>query len=136
MIQLLSVSLLNELLMAFEMECKMIGPGKGTFTMGALERFDASVLTVVTGELIRTGKLPSASFPSTFIWLLPSVGPQMSLEVRALRIHLTAARISATVSTLVLLWFHKGTEDVVHSHGVLEVGCRLSSVVVRNAVNW
>jgi len=136
MLQLFSVSLLYQLLMAFKMESKMIGPGKGTLTVGALERLDSSMLAVVTGQLIGTGKLPGASFPCTFVWLLPSVGPQMGLEVRALCVHLAAARVGATMGTFVLLWLHKGAEDVVHSHGVLEVGCGLSSVVVRNAIGW
>lgn len=135
MLQLFSVSLLNQSLMAFEMKCKMVRPGKGTFAVGTFERLDASVLAVVTGELIRAGKLPSTSLPCTFVWLLPSVSPQMGFEVRTLCVHLTAARIGATVGTLVLLWLHKGTEDVVHSHWVLKVWCRLSSVVVRNTVS-
>ena len=81
MLQLLSAVHNVKLLMAFQMKGEVIRPGEGTLTVGALERLDASVLAVVTGQLIRAGKLPGASLPGTFIWLLPSVGPQVSLEV-------------------------------------------------------
>lgn len=82
MLQLLSaVHVLLYLLMAFQMKGEVIRPGKGTLAVRTLERLDASVLAVVTGQLVRTGKLPGTSLPGTLVWLLSSVGPQVSLQV-------------------------------------------------------
>ena len=81
MLQLLSAVHNVQLLMAFQMKGEMIRSGEGTLTVRTLEGLDASVLAVVAGQLIRAGKFPGAPLPGTFVWLLPSVGPQMGFEV-------------------------------------------------------
>lgn len=82
MLQLLSaVHSSNMLLMTFQMKGEMVRPGKGSLAMGTLKWLNASVLAVVTGQLIRASEFPGASFPGTLVWLLSSVGPQMGLEV-------------------------------------------------------
>jgi len=82
----------------------MVGPGKGSLTMRALEGLDASVLPHVPSQLVRPGKLPAAALPVALVGLLPRVGPLVRLEVGALRVHFAAARVAAAVNSLVALW--------------------------------
>jgi len=48
----------------------------------ALEWSVAGVLAVVTGELIRTGELPAATFPIAMVGLLTGMGAHVCLEMR------------------------------------------------------
>ena len=54
----------------------------------ALERLGSSMLTIVTGQFIWSGKLPATTFPRAFIRLLSRVRPLVCLQVRALGVHL------------------------------------------------
>ena len=100
----------------------MVRSSKGSLAVGALEGLHSGVLAHVTGQLIRAGKLPVAPFPVALVWFLPSVGPLVSLEVRALGVHLGAARVGTAMHTFVAL----GLGIVIHSIDQL-VGTVLSS---------
>jgi len=56
--------------MAFHMEGEMVGPGEGALAQMALERSVSGVLAEVTGQLIRTSKLPAATIPAAMVGLL------------------------------------------------------------------
>ncbi len=81
----------------------MIRTSKSTITVLTFERFNSSVLTIVTGELVRTGKLPITAFPCTFVGFFAGVGALVGFEVRALGIDFGTARISTTMDSLVPL---------------------------------
>ena len=71
--------------------------------MWTLERLDPGVLPHVSGQLIRSCKLPVAALPGTLVRLFPSVRSLVCLEVRAFGVHFVAARVGAAVDTLVSL---------------------------------
>lgn len=79
--------------MPLHVQGEVVRPGERSVTALALERAVARVFSVVTCEFIGSGKLPPAAFPVTVIRLLACVGSQMRLEVRALGVGFTAARI-------------------------------------------
>lgn len=56
--------------MAFHMEGEMVGPGEGALAQMALEGSVSGVLAEVTGQFIRTGKLPATTFPAAMVGLL------------------------------------------------------------------
>ena len=64
----------------------------------ALEWLGSSMLTIVTGQLIRSGKLPATTFPRAFIRLLSRVRPLVGLQVRTLGVHLVAVGKVALVN--------------------------------------
>lgn len=94
----------------------MIRSGESSLAVLALERLDARVLPHVAGQLVRAGKLPAAPLPVALVRFLPSVRALVCLEVGALRVHFVAARVGATMHSLVSL---RGLGIVVH--GVHEV---------------
>ena len=57
-------------LMPFHVKSQMVGSGKTTSAIVALEWFGSRVFPIMPGELIRTGKAPFASIPWTPIRLL------------------------------------------------------------------
>ncbi len=81
----LSKMILN---MSFHVQRQVITSGKGTFTQMTFEWFHASVLAVVTCELVWAGKPPGTSLPGTAVGLLTSVGPLVSLQMRTLCVNL------------------------------------------------
>lgn len=52
------------------MQGEVVGPRKGAVALGAAERFDSRVLAKMPGQLIGTGKAPSAALPGTVVGLL------------------------------------------------------------------
>lgn len=56
--------------MAFHMEGEMVRPGEGALAQMALEGSVSGVLAEVTGQFIRTGKLPATTFPAAMVGLL------------------------------------------------------------------
>ncbi len=87
--------------------------------MGALEWFDSSVLSHVSCELIRACKFPCAAFPRALVRFFSSMGPLVGLEVRALGVDLVAARIAATVDSLVPLWLGIVIDSVYKIIGIV-----------------
>ena len=81
----------------------MIGAGKRSFAVLALERLHARVLAHVASEFVRAGKLPRATLPVALVGLFPGVGPLMGFKVGALGVDLVAARVGAAVDALVPL---------------------------------
>lgn len=53
----------------FLVQSQMIGPGETSLAMATLERFGASVLAVMAGQLVRPGKAPAAADPFTLVRL-------------------------------------------------------------------
>lgn len=53
----------------FLVQRQMVGPGETSLAMATLERFGASVLAVVAGQLVRSGKAPAAADPFAFVRL-------------------------------------------------------------------
>lgn len=51
----------------------MVRPGEGALAQVALEGSVPGVFTEMTGQLIRTGELPPAAFPTAVVWLLTYV---------------------------------------------------------------
>ena len=47
-----------------------------------LEGLGARVFSIMSGQLVRSGKFPCAAFPGTFVGLFARMGPLVSLEVR------------------------------------------------------
>ncbi len=89
--------------MSLEVQGQVVRSSKSPLAVGTLEGLHSRVLAHVTGQLIRTGKLPVAALPVALVWFLPGVGPLVGFEVRALGVHLGAARVGAAVHTLVAL---------------------------------
>lgn len=59
------------------------------------ERLRTRVLPCVSSQLIAPREGPGTSWPRAGVWLLPRVGASVCLQVRALCVHLQAARILA-----------------------------------------
>lgn len=84
----------------------MVRTSKSSFTVLTFEGFYTSVLTIVTGQFIRSCKLPDTTFPGTLVWFFSGVSTLVSLEVGALCVNLAATGISTTMDSLVSLrWF-------------------------------
>ena len=75
----------------------MIASGELLLTRRTLEWLSSSMLPIVPGKLVRPGELPMAIVPRADVRLFSSVGPLMSLEMRALGIHLVAVLLIAAV---------------------------------------
>lgn len=56
--------------MAFHMEGEVVRSGEGALAQMALEGSVSGVLAEVTGQFIRTGKLPATTFPAAMVGLL------------------------------------------------------------------
>ena len=82
----------------------MVGTGESTVAHLATERLHSCVLTVVAGELVRTGKSPLATFPVTDVWFLSGVRTEVRLEVGALTVELVASLVWALVHLLAFSW--------------------------------
>ena len=54
----------------------------------AFKRLCPRMFPVVSGQLIRPGKLPVASFPSALVRLLSGMGAEVGLQVGTLGVHL------------------------------------------------
>ena len=81
----------------------MVGASKGALTQLTFEGALSRMFTVMAGELVRPGKLPAAALPAAVVGFLTSVGTEVSLEVRALGVHLLAILIGAGVDDGALL---------------------------------
>jgi len=53
----------------FLVQRQMVGPGETSLAVATLERFGASVLAVMAGQLVRPGKAPAAADPLAFVRL-------------------------------------------------------------------
>ena len=82
----------------------MVRSGERSLAVGALERFHSGVFAHVSGEFVRPCEFPRAALPGALVRFLPSVGPLVGLEVRALCVDLVAAGVGAAVHPLVPLW--------------------------------
>lgn len=90
--------------MAFHVEGEMVGPGEGALTQVALEGSVSGVLAEVTGQFIRTGKLPSATFPIAMVRLLACMRSVVRLQVRTFCVGFATSRKSASVSRRPFPW--------------------------------
>lgn len=95
--ELASLLLIPWSLMALHMKGQMIGSGEAAVTMGTFERLAARVFSIMTGQFIGSREAPFASIPGAFVWLLPCVGPQVSLQVRRFSVYFFAAIILTLV---------------------------------------
>lgn len=69
--------------MSLHVKRQMIGPTKRPLTQVTTERFLAGVFPIMPGQLVRPGKLPSASLPGTLIWFLTCVRSFVRFQMRA-----------------------------------------------------
>ena len=83
--------------MPLHVKREVVGPREGPLTEPTLEGTVAGVFAVVTGQLIRTCKLPSTALPAALIRFLPRVRAEMRLEVRGLGVGFAARRVGARV---------------------------------------
>ena len=74
--------------MSLHVKSQMVGPGEGSLTQLAVERFVPGVFPLVPGQLVRPGKPPAAVLPLADVRLLPGVGPLVSLQMTALSVNL------------------------------------------------
>ena len=74
--------------MSLHVQAQVITPGESSVTKVTFEGFAPGVFAVVSGQLIRSGKLPVTSLPAAEVRLLPGVGPLVGLEVTALGVNL------------------------------------------------
>jgi hypothetical protein len=84
--------------MTLHVQRKVVRARERPLAQSALERAVASVLAVVTSQLIRAGELPTAALPAALVRLLARVCAEVRLQVRRLRIRLGTPRICARVS--------------------------------------
>lgn len=84
----------------FLVQRQMVGPGETSLAVATLERFGASVLAVMAGQLVRPGKAPAAADPLAFVRLFAGMRSEVSFQVRTLRVHLLTAGILALVYLL------------------------------------
>ena len=80
----------------------MVRARESLVTESAGERFLPGMTPIVSGKLVRPPKGPVASLPRTAERFLPRVDATVSLEVGALGIHLSAARMITAVHLLEL----------------------------------
>ena len=92
----------------------MIGSSEGSVTVWALKWLNSSVFSEMSCEFVGTSEFPAAALPTALVWFFTSVGPLVSLEVRALGVNLVTARIGAAVHTLVSLWGFGIVVDSIH----------------------
>lgn len=88
---------------ALHVKGKVIGSRKGPFTKSTLERSVSGVLPCVSGELVRSGKLPATTFIRADVGFLASVSSKVSLEMRRLGVGLGTALVRAVVDDLLPL---------------------------------
>lgn len=81
----------------FHVQRQVIGPGESPVTQPALKRPVAGVFAEVPGQLVGSGKLPTAPVPIALVRFLARVRPKMRLEVRTLCVRFAASRVSARV---------------------------------------
>lgn len=60
--------------MPFLVKRQMVGPGETSLAVATLEWFGASVLAVMAGQLVRSGKAPAAADPFAFVRLFACNG--------------------------------------------------------------
>ena len=77
--------------MSLHVQAQVITPGESSVTKVTFEGFAPGVFAVVSGQLIRSGKLPVTALPATAVRLLTSVGSLVGLQVAALRVDLYLA---------------------------------------------
>ena len=58
------------------------------------------MLPIMSRELVRTGKSPSAALPRASVWFFTGVRALVSLKVRALGVNLAATLVVALVDPL------------------------------------
>ena len=78
--------------MSFHVKGQVITSGKSSFTQVALEGLHARVLSVVSGQLVRPGKLPVTAVPGAGVRLLARVRSLVRLQVGALGVNLKKKR--------------------------------------------
>ena len=74
--------------MSLHVQAQVITPGESSVTKVTFEGFAPGVFAVVSGQLIRSGKLPVTSLPAAEVRLLPGVSPLVGLQVTALGVNL------------------------------------------------
>jgi hypothetical protein len=82
---------------SLHVQAQVITASKSSVTQMTFEGFAARVFAMMSGELVRSGELPVTSLPAAQVGLLPSVGPLVGLEVRALGVNLVAVGVVALV---------------------------------------
>lgn len=116
----------------------------------ALKGAHSGVLAAVPAELVRSWEALSTSLMITDIWFLPSMFPDMHLEVGELQVALGAARVQANKRLPLLIglsnrrhsWGHEGTMRshatgwndegiLVCGHGEMDRGCHIKLVWFR-----
>jgi len=75
----------------------MVGAGEGPVAEATLEGSVPGVFPIVSRQLIRAGKFPSAPFPVALVGFFPGVGPEVGLEMGGLGVGLDAAGVRARV---------------------------------------
>ena len=78
--------------MAFFVQREVVGAREAASAVAALERLNAGMLAVVARQLVRARETPVTGCPGTYKRFLASVRPLVSLEMRALTVHLYAIR--------------------------------------------
>ena len=66
------------------MQRKMVWPAKGSFAQPALEWTVASMFSGMSGQLIWSGKFPTAAFPSAYVRLFAGMCSLVSFQVTRL----------------------------------------------------
>ena len=80
------------------MQRKMVWPAKGPFAQPALERTVASMFSGMSGQLIGSGKLPAAAFPSAYIRLFAGMCSLVSFQVTRLGVGFGATFLRTMVN--------------------------------------
>ena len=118
--------------MSLHVKSQMVGPGEGSLTQFAVERFVPSVFPLMSSELVRPGEPPATVLPLADVGLLPGVGPQVGLQVAGLGVGLTTPGVVAGVAGALpleddhhlrspgaagLLWLTRGGEGQTRGGG-------------------
>ena len=82
---------------ALHVQSQVIGAREGSLAHLTLEGPVSGVLPIMAGQLVRSGKFPSAILPGALVRLLARVGPQMSLQVRRFGVGFRATGVRASV---------------------------------------
>ena len=89
----------------FDVLREVVGAREPFLTYAALVRLDTGMGTLVTRQLIGTGKSPFAALPRTYEGFLTSMPAQVSFEMGTLGVHLAAVRVSAFVDLQLIRHF-------------------------------
>ena len=100
--------------MSLQMQRKMVGSGESSLAVRALERLDSGVFPHVPCQLVRSSKLPAATFPRALVRFFTRVCSLVSLQVGALGVDFVAAGVGTAMDALVSLRLGRVVVDSVH----------------------